>query len=102
VCIHGVVGVCAYGVRLTVSVCDVCMCVCVCVAIPGSNMTVALVFIDTAGTSDPKDTYSSPDAPDSQQAADDEWEWIDQTLAGYSKPGSGVGWIFVAGHYPGM
>ena len=46
--------------------------------------------------------FSSPDGPDSQQAADDEWEWIDQTLADYSKPGSGVGWIFVAGHYPGM
>ena len=75
------------------------------VSIPGSNMTVALVFIDTiilAGTSDPKDMFSSPDGPHSQQAADDEWEWIDQTLAGYSKPGSGVGWIFVAGHYPGM
>ena len=56
-------------------------------------LSVALEFIDTiilAGKSD------------SQQAADDEWEWIDQTLAGYSKPGSGVGWIFVAGHYPGM
>ena len=34
-------------------------------------------------------------------AADDEWEWIDHTLAEYSKPGSGVEWIFVAGHYPG-
>ena len=45
--------------------------------------------------------FSSPDGPDSQQAADNEWEWIDQTLAGYSKPGSRVGWIFVAGHYPG-
>ena len=59
------------------------------VSIPGSNMTIALVFIDTiilAGTSDPKDMFSSPDGPDSQQAADDEWEWIDQTLAGYSKP----------------
>ena len=68
-------------------------------------MTVALEFIDTiilAGKSDPKDMFSSPDGPDSQQAVDDEWEWIDQTLAGYSKSGSGVGWIFVAGHYPGM
>ena len=75
------------------------------VSIPGSNMTVALVFIDTiilAGTSDPKDIFSFPDGSDSQQAADDEWEWIDQTLASYSKPGLGVGWIFVAGHYPGM
>ena len=68
-------------------------------------MTVAMVFIDTiilAGKLDPKNMYSSPDGPDSQRAADDEWEWIDQTLAGYSKPSSGVGWIFVAGHYPGM
>ena len=68
-------------------------------------MTVALEFIDTlilAGKSDPKDMFSSPDSPDSQQAADDEWEWINQTLAGYSKPGSRVGWIFVAGHYPDM
>ena len=42
-------------------------------------MTVALVFIDTiilAGKSDPKDMFSSPDGPDSQQApaVDDEWE----------------------------
>ena len=68
-------------------------------------MTVAFVFIDTiilAGKSDPKNMFSSPDGPDSQQAANDEWEWIDQTLAEYSKPGSRVGWIFVAGHYPGM
>ena len=67
-------------------------------------MTVAFVFIDTiilAGKSDPKNMFSSPHGPDSQQAADDEWEWIDQTLAEYSRPGSGVGWIFVAGHYPG-
>ena len=43
-------------------------------------MTVALVFIDTiilAGKSHPKDMLSSPDGPDSQQAADNEWEWID-------------------------
>ena len=42
-------------------------------------MTVALVFIDTiilAGKSNPKDMFSSPDGPDSQQAADDEWEWL--------------------------
>ena len=75
------------------------------VAVPGTNMTVAFVFIDTiilAGKSDPKNMYSSPHGPDSQQAADDEWAWINQTLAEYSKPGSGVGWIFVAGHYPGI
>ena len=74
-------------------------------AIPATNMTVAFVFIDTiilAGKSDPKNMFSSPHGPDSQRAADDEWKWIDQTLAEYSKPGSGVGWIFVAGHYPGI
>ena len=42
-----------------------------------SYMTVALVFMDTiiilAGKSHPKDMFSSPDGPDSQQAADNEW-----------------------------
>ena len=68
-------------------------------------MTIALVFIDTiilAGKSDPKNMYSSPHGPESQKAADNQWAWIEQTLADYSKPGSKVGWIFVAGHYPGM
>ena len=68
-------------------------------------MTVALVFIDTiilAGKSDPKNMYSSPHGPESQKAADDQWAWIEQTLTDCSKPGSKVGWIFVAGHYPGM
>ena len=46
--------------------------------------------------------YSSPHGSDSQQAADDEWAWINQTLAEYFKSGSGVGWIFVARHYPGI
>ena len=75
------------------------------VAIPGTNRTVALVFIDTiilAGKSDPKNMYSSPHGPESQEAADDQWAWIKQTLADYSKAGSKVGWIFVAGHYPSM
>ena len=53
-------------------------------------MTVAFVFIDAiilAGKSYPKNNvmFSSPDSPDSQQAADDEWESIDQTLASYSE-----------------
>ena len=68
-------------------------------------MTIAMVFIDTillAGKSDPKDMYSSPLGPESQKAADDQWAWINQTLANYSKPDSRVGWKFVAGHYPGM
>ena len=68
-------------------------------------MTVAMVFIDTillAGKTDPKDMYSSPCGPDSQKAADDQWAWINQTLANYSKPGSRVGWKFVVGHCPGM
>ena len=68
-------------------------------------MTVAMVFIDTillAGKTDPKDMYSSPCGADSQKAADDQWVWINQTLANYSKPGSRVGWKFVVGHYPGM
>ena len=74
------------------------------VEVPGANMTIALVLIDTvllAGKSDPKNMYSSPFGPESQKTADDQWAWIDQTLAKYSKPDSRVGWKFVAGHYPG-
>ena len=73
--------------------------------IPGTNSTIALVFIDTvllAGKSDPTNIYSAPLGPESQKAADDQWTWINQTLANYSKPGSRVIWKFVAGHYPGM
>ena len=69
------------------------------VAIPGTNMTVALnLYSLTPGRkSDPKNMHSSPAAQTpSRQAADNEWAWINQTLAEYSKPGSGVGWIFVA------
>ena len=68
-------------------------------------MTVTFVFNDTiilTGKSDPKNMYLSPHGPDSQHVENNEWVWTDQTLAEYSKPGSGVGWIFVAGHYPGM
>ena len=75
------------------------------VEVPGANMTIALVFIDTvllAGKSDPKNMYSAPFGPESQKTADDQWAWINQTLAKYSKPDSRVGWKFVAGHYPGM
>ena len=67
-------------------------------------MAVAMVFIDTillAGQSDPTDIYSAPLGPNSQKAADDQWSWINQTLAEYTKPGTSVGWIIMAGHYPG-
>ena len=74
------------------------------IEIPGTNMTIAIIFIDTillAGKTDQDNIYSTPCGPESQTVAENQWAWIDQTLADYSKPTSRVGWKFVAGHYPG-
>ena len=68
--------------------------------IPGSSATVQFVFIDTvilAGLTDPFRRYISPSGPQSVQAADDHWKWIEDTLSA-----STAQWLIVCGHYPGM
>ena len=62
-----------------------------------SNLAGTLSVVTTITMATALLRLPTPNSP-----TDDEWEWIDQTLAGYSKPDYGVGWIFVAGHYPGM
>lgn len=69
-------------------------------AIPGTSRTLQLVMIDTvvlAGLTDPILRGLPPAGPVSTVRAEDEWQWIEQTLAS-----STADWIIVAGHYPGI
>ena len=58
------------------------------------------VFIDTvilAGLTHPTMKWLPPSGPASLNAAEDQWEWIENTLKA-----STAKWLFVLGHYPGM
>lgn len=68
--------------------------------IPGTSSTLQLVMIDTvvlAGLTDPLLRGLPPTGPTSLTRAEDQWQWIEETLAS-----SNADWIIVAGHYPGM
>lgn len=57
------------------------------------------MFIDTiilSGLTHPTKRWLPPDGPKSINAAEDQWEWIENTLKN-----SQAKWLFVAGHYPG-
>ncbi len=59
------------------------------------------MFIDTvllAGLTDPHVRSRLPYGPESFKMADDQWMWINDTLAEFSKTD---GWTIVVGHYPG-
>lgn len=67
--------------------------------VPG-NATVQFLMIDTvllAGLSDPIDRSKPPVPPTDTRPADQQLEWIEETLAS-----SKADWVFVCGHYPGM
>ena len=67
--------------------------------IPGSSVNAQFIFIDTIilnGLTDPNKKWLPPSGPVSVSAAEDQWEWIEQTLAA-----STAKWLFVLGHYPG-
>jgi len=69
-------------------------------SIPGTDAEVQFVFIDTVilcGPTDPIKRWLPPSGPDSLNAAEDQWEWIEKTLSA-----SAAEWLFVVGHYPGM
>ncbi len=69
--------------------------------IPGANVSLKVMFIDTvllAGLTDPHVRSRLPYGPESFKMADDQWAWISSTLEEFSKTG---GWTIVVGHYPG-
>ena len=60
--------------------------------------TLQLVFIDAiilAGKTHPKVRSFPPSGPKSKSWAEEEWAWIEKTLAE-----STATWLVVAGHYP--
>ncbi|XP_065913702.1 tartrate-resistant acid phosphatase type 5-like isoform X2 [Dysidea avara] len=66
--------------------------------IPGTHTEIQFIFIDTvilAGNTHPTKTWLPPPGPESVNAAEDQWEWIEETLAA-----SKADWLFVLGHYP--
>jgi len=65
-----------------------------------TDTSVQFVFIDTiilSGTTHPTERHLPPSGPTSLNAAEDQWEWIEATLAA-----STARWLIVVGHYPGM
>ena len=69
-------------------------------AIPGTASTVEFVFIDTiilAGLTHPIFRTIPPSGPKSVSDAEQQWEWIENTLKS-----SKANWLIVCGHYPGM
>ena len=70
------------------------------VTVEETDTEVQFVFIDTvilAGLTHPTKKWLPPSGPASVNAAEDQWEWIEATLAA-----STAKWLFVLGHYPGM
>ncbi|KAL5467623.1 hypothetical protein EMCRGX_G031882 [Ephydatia muelleri] len=66
--------------------------------IPGTTTTVQFIFIDTVilcGATHPTKRSLPPPGPQSHTMADDEWAWINDTLAT-----STADWILMFGHYP--
>ena len=73
-------------------------------AIPGSNASVAILFIDTvilSGLTHPTDRSQPPPGPSSYSFASNEWDFIKQTLTTWSQSGKKDQWKLVVGHYPG-
>ncbi|CAI8034749.1 Tartrate-resistant acid phosphatase type 5 [Geodia barretti] len=67
-------------------------------SIPGTGANLQLVMIDTvllAGLTHPVLRELPPSGPASLSRAEDQWQWIQETLAS-----STADWIIVAGHYP--
>ena len=72
--------------------------------IPDSNSTLGILLIDTvllAGLTHPTFGYLPPPGPDSVQAAEDQWQFIQDTLDKWSQQSQKYKWTIVAGHYPG-
>lgn len=65
----------------------------------GATKTLDLVFIDTVllagNTDDNEDMFAAPPGAADPQAAEDQWQWIEQQLAG-----STAAYLWVVGHYP--
>ena len=73
-------------------------------SIPGTNSSVAVLFIDTvilAGVTHPLLRSVPPKGPSSSSAAEDEWTFISDTLTKWAKDGDKNMWRIVVGHYPG-
>lgn len=69
--------------------------------IPGSSMSLRVVFIDTVlltGLTNPLVRTIPPSGPQHIGIAESQWDWINQTLASYAQSD---GWTIVVGHYPG-
>ena len=67
--------------------------------IPGTASTVEIVFIDTiilVGLTHPIFRTIPPSGPKSVSDAEQQWEWIEDTLKS-----SNADWLIVCGHYPG-
>ena len=68
-------------------------------SIGNSGTEVQFVFIDTiilCGLTHPTKKWLPPNGPASLNAAEDQWKWIETTLAA-----STAKWLIVLGHYPG-
>ena len=64
-----------------------------------SSTTIQAVFIDTvilAGLTHPLFRGIPPSGPYSNRLAEDQWDWIENTLKQ-----STADWIIMCGHYPG-
>ena len=73
-------------------------------AIPLSEATVSILFIDTiilAGLTHHEDRSIPPSGPASRALAEDQWAFINETLSKWSQPGNEARWRIVVGHYPG-
>ncbi len=73
-------------------------------SIPGTNSSVAILFIDTvilAGLSHPTLRSLPPPGPKSYSFAIQEWEFINETLSKWHQSGNDNQWRIVVGHYPG-
>ena len=72
---------------------------------PYNPSSVAILFIDTvllAGLTHPKIRSHSPGGPASLQVAEEQWSFINETLASWTEDQMAVGrWRIVVGHYPG-
>ena len=72
--------------------------------IPGTDSSVAILFIDTvqlAGITHPPLRSIPPAGPASIPIADEQWTFINKTLALWAGDGAANRWRMVVGHYPG-
>ena len=78
--------------------------------IPGSKASVAILFIDTiilAGAiqllpEEEELPALPPSGPASPRDAEQEWDFINQTLSKWAQSTDQHKWKIVAGHYPGI